>query len=140
MKMQPQIDLDLFYNCFENALGVDKADLGMEKTLIDDLGADSLDLLDLIYQLEKAFNITISRGEIEKRARERLDGEAFEINGWLTRAGLQSLREELPEADLTQYLDTGLKINDIPQFFTVRTFYHLVMEQMRQEVRLECSR
>jgi acyl carrier protein len=138
--MRRQIDLDLFYNCFVNALGVSRADLVMEKTLIDDLGADSLDLLDLMYQLEKTFNITIPRGEIEKRARERLNGEVFDINGYLTEAGLQSLSKELPEIDFSQYIDTGLKINDLPQFFTVRTFYNLVAEQLQQgERRLEGS-
>jgi acyl carrier protein len=138
--MQRQIDLDLFYNCFVNALGVSKADLTMEKTLIDDLGADSLDLLDLIYQLEKVFDITIPRGEIEKRARERLNGEAFEVNGYLTESGLQSLSQEFPEIDFSQYRTTGLKINDLSQFFTVRTFYNLVLEQLQPgSTRLESS-
>jgi acyl carrier protein len=93
-----------------------------------------------MYQLEKTFNITIPRGEIEKRARERLNGEVFDINGYLTEAGLQSLSKELPEIDFSQYIDTGLKINDLPQFFTVRTFYNLVAEQLQQgERRLEGS-
>ena len=61
--MSATIDLEKFYDCFVQALGVDRDDLDMDKTLLEDLGADSLDLLDLVFNLEQAFNIQIPRGE-----------------------------------------------------------------------------
>ncbi len=47
-----------------DALGVDEEDVTPEATLVGDLGAESIDFLDIVFRLEKAFDIKIPRGEL----------------------------------------------------------------------------
>lgn len=131
--MSESIDINKFNDCFVNALGINKNDVSMDKRLLEDFGADSLDLLDLIYQLERAFNIEISRGEIEQRSRARLNSKEFEVDGIITKEGIKSLALEFPEVDFSVYEKRGLTVKDIPQFFTVRTFYNIVQYQLQRE-------
>jgi acyl carrier protein len=93
--------------------------------LITDLGAESIDFLDLVFQLEKEFAIKIPRGQLEKNARGDLTEAEFENNGVLTDRGLQSLRNYLTEVP-QEYFKDKLKTNEIPLLFTVETFCKLV--------------
>ena len=93
--------------------------------LITELGAESIDFLDLVFQLEKEFAIKIPRGQLEKNARGDLTEAEFENNGVLTDRGLQSLRNYLTEVP-QEYFKDKLKTNEIPLLFTVETFCKLV--------------
>ena len=65
-------------------LQVPREQVNPSTSFVDDLGADSLDLLDLVFRLEEAFGIQIERGQIEARIREAMGGEPYEIDGVLT--------------------------------------------------------
>ena len=71
-----------------DVLVLDEADLSLNSRLIADLGAESIDFLDLVFQLEKEFSIKIPRGQLEKNARGPLSEQEFEQGGVLTEAGL----------------------------------------------------
>ncbi len=126
--MSTAVDLDRFYECFVQAIGVERDDLAMDKTLLDDLGADSLDLLDLVFNLEQAFGITIPRGEFERRARTILGDAPFEENGVITDAGVEALRIGMPEA--ASRIHTGMRTHQLPMLFTVQSFYNMVAERV----------
>jgi acyl carrier protein len=63
--MSAAIDQEKFYDCFVQALGVDREDLTMDKTLLDELGADSLDIVELVMAMEEEFEIEIPDEEAE---------------------------------------------------------------------------
>jgi acyl carrier protein len=126
--MATTVDTDKFYDCFVQSLGVDLADVTMEKRLLEDLGADSLDLLDLVFNLEQAFSISIPRGEFEKRAREKLGDKPFEVNGVITEEGLAALRDAMPES--AERIKSGMRTHQIPMLFTVQSFYNMVAERV----------
>ena len=65
---------------------------------MDELGAESLDFLDIVFKLERAFDIQITRGEMERAARGTMSEEEFAPKGVISEAGLASLRELMPEA------------------------------------------
>src|SRR4051812_6490716 len=67
--------------------------------LMHDLGAESLDFLDIVFRLEREFKIQITRGEMEAAARGSMSEEEFAPNGVVSDAGLQRLRELMPEAN-----------------------------------------
>ena len=90
------------------SLGVDPADVSPDAGLVLDLGADSLDLLDLVFRLEEAFGIQIERGQLEARIREAMRGEPYEIDGVLTPKALELLQCELPEVKPERFRD-GLR-------------------------------
>lgn len=117
-----------------DVLVLDEEEVSLTSRLIADLGAESIDFLDLVFQLEKEFEIKIPRGQLEKNARGDLAEDEFEQNGVLTAAGMQALRHylsEVPEA----YFKDNMKLNEIPALFTVETFCKLIVaakvEQMQ---------
>lgn len=108
-----------------DVLVIDASEVQANSRLIADLGAESIDFLDLVFQLEKEFSIKIPRGQLEKNARGDLSEAEFEQNGVLTEKGLQALKIYLSEVPQEFFKET-LKTNEIPTLFTVETFCKLV--------------
>ena len=109
------------------ALGVDEDEVVPGAVLFDDLGAESLDLLDIVFRLEKVFGIKIPRGGIQQ---DLLDAEGLKeadvlIEGALTARGAEELKKRMPEVDQTRIVE-GFRIDDIPMLFTVQTFVTIV--------------
>ena len=104
-----------------DALGVDEDEVTPTASLRDDLGAESIDFLDISFRLEKAFTtdpskkFTIPRGELFP---ESLDPSFVEGNK-LTDSGLAEVARRLPHADLTQ-LRTTRDPNLVPNLFAVQ--------------------
>jgi acyl carrier protein len=104
-----------------DALGVDDSDVTPEASLRSDLGAESIDFLDISFRLEKAFTtdpakpFKIPRGELFP---ESLD-PAFMQDGKLTDAGLAEVKKRLPHADFTE-LDKSRDASLVPNMFAVR--------------------
>lgn len=100
--------------------------------LIDDLGADSLDLLDLVFHLEQRFGIKISPRDIERRAQKELGDTFLEVDGVYTPEALQQLRKALPEVPAEEFSE-GLRTVDLPHRFRVSTFVRLVIRLMEEQ-------
>jgi acyl carrier protein len=76
-----------------DALGCDVEQVGLDVSLIEGLNAESIDFLDFIFGLERAFKVKIPRGKIVEDARGDLSETAFEEKGVLTEVGQKRLRE-----------------------------------------------
>ena len=111
------------------ALGVDEEEVTPAATLFEDLGAESLDLLDIVFRLEKAFGIKIPRGGIQQDilATEGIKEEDVLVDGAFTALGAQKLRERMPEIDKDR-IHEGFRVDDIPTLFTVQTFANIVKQ------------
>ena len=83
-----------------------------------------MDYLDIVFRLERAFDIQITRGEMEHAARGDMSDEEFAPSGIISEAGLQRLRELMPEA--AHRIVPGLRPMQILNFFTVQTFANMV--------------
>ena len=116
---------------FCEALGLDEDEIEPDSTVIDDLGAESLDFLDIAFRLERAFGVKVPRGEIQRNA-EATAGEEFEVEGKLTAAGAVALREAMPEVDPSE-IEEGFLVRDIPRLFTVRTFHNMVLKLIAEK-------
>jgi acyl carrier protein len=121
--------LDRIRSIIADALYCDVQEVSAETNLMRDLGAESIDFLDIIFRLEKEFSVKIPKGEIERRAKGNLSDVQFAINGLLTAEGLQQLKIAMPEVDSDE-IRTGLYVRDIPTLFRVATFERLVREQI----------
>jgi len=108
-----------------DVLVIDEDKVQPASRLIVDLGAESIDFLDLVFQLEKEFAIKIPRGQLEKNARGDLTEAEFEQNGVLTEKGLVALKSYLVEVP-QEYFKASMKTSEIPMLFTVETFCKLV--------------
>jgi acyl carrier protein len=85
-----------------DALGVDEEEVTPGARLVGDLGAESIDFLDIVFRLEKAFDIKIPRGELFPE--DILTNAQYVQNGRVTAEGLKQLEARMPFADLTLVL------------------------------------
>lgn len=115
-----------------DVLVIDEDDISLNSRLIMDLGAESIDFLDLVFQLEKEFKIKIPRGQLEKNARGALAEDEFEKGGVLTAAGLEALKNYLNEVPAEQF-KAQMKVNEIPMLFTVETFCKLIVAAKQEQ-------
>ena len=113
-----------------DALGCDAEQVALQVPLIEGLGAESIDFLDIIFRLERAFKVKIPRGKIVEDARGDLPEAAFEEKGYLTEVGLQRLREYLSEVPADCFR-LPMKVADIPRLFTPETFCKIVARGIR---------
>ena len=87
-----------------DALGVDDDEVTPTSTLREDLGAESIDFLDIVFRLEKAFAIKIPRGELFPEDLETLRNDPNLISdGKLTPAGIAELKKRMPYADYKEF-------------------------------------
>lgn len=109
-----------------DALGVDDEEVLPTATLRNDLGAESIDFLDIAFRLEKAFSIKIPRGEMFPE--DIFNNPAFVANGQVTPAGIEELAKRVPHVDLTE-----LKKNpDISKLqFTVNTVVNYIENKLK---------
>ena len=84
-----------------DALGVDEDEVSPSATMVGDLGAESIDFLDIVFRLEKAFGIKIPRGELFPE--EVLSSADFVVNGKVNAAGIEALKARMPFVDLTKF-------------------------------------
>src|SRR3954468_23319232 len=100
-----------------DALNVDEDEISPQATLQGDLGAESIDFLDIVFRLEREFGIKIPRDELFPEAVFRGD-PAFVREGRVTDEGMCELRERMPHADLDRF-DRDRQLSALPDLFTV---------------------
>lgn len=113
-----------------DALGCEVDQVTLKASLIEDLDAESIDFLDMVFRLERAFKVKIPRGKIVEDARGSLPEAEFEQKGMVTEVGLKQLREYLSEVPPERF-KAPLKVADIPRLFTPETFCKLVVRAQR---------
>ncbi len=107
-----------------DVLAIDASKISPRASLIDELGAESLDFLDLLFRLETDFKVKIPRDGIRLIAQDGL-ADGFEQGGVLTPAAIERLKILMPEVAQDK-LVPGLKSHQLPNLFTVETFVRLV--------------
>ena len=99
------------------ALNVDEEDIKPTSTLQGDLGAESIDFLDIVFRLEREFGIKIPRGELFPESIFQGDPD-FVQNGRVTDKGLEELRTRMPFADLSGF-EKNPEVSKLSDLFTV---------------------
>jgi acyl carrier protein len=100
-----------------DSLNVDEDDVTPESTLQGDLGAESIDFLDIVFRLERGFGIKIPRGELFPESIFQGDPE-FVQNGKVTPKGITELRTRLPFANVEKFASDP-QVTKIGDLFTV---------------------
>ncbi len=106
-----------------DALGVNDDEVTPEATLVGDLGAESIDFLDIVFKLEKAFDITIPRDDLFPD--DVLTNAEYVQEGRVTEVGLTKLKERMPFADLTKFEENPL-VQDFGNLLTVQDLCNYV--------------
>jgi len=99
-----------------DALGVDDDEVTSEAKLVADLGAESIDFLDIVFRLEKAFGIKIDQNELFPES--VLSDPQYVADGKVTDNGMAELRRRLPHANLEAF-DQSRAVSEFADVFTV---------------------
>ena len=106
-----------------DALGVDDDEVTTEATLQGDLDAESIDFLDIVFRLEKSFDIKIERGELFPE--DILTDTEYVQDGKVNEAGIGKLRERMPFADLSNF-EADPVVQNLGQQLTVKDMCNFV--------------
>lgn len=119
---------ELVQETLVDALGVDDDEVTPEATLVADLGAESIDFLDITFKLEKKFNVKIPRGELFP---ENLDAGNTELvqDGVVTSSGLDELRQRMPHADVDSFAQDP-QVKNIQGLFTVQMIVNFISAKL----------
>ena len=112
-----------------DALGVDDEEITTGATLVGDLGAESIDFLDIVYNLEKTFDVQIPRGELLPD--DILTKSEYIDDGQVTPAGIVKLKQRMPFADLTKF-EANPAIQDFGGLLTVNDMCRFVEGKLQK--------
>lgn len=114
------------------ALGVPLSEIQTESSLTRDLGAESIDFIDIIFRLEKSFEIKIPSGELFPA--NLLNDERFVKDGLVTAAGQSELRTKYPYLDLGEF-SKDPKIGKLAEQFTVKMIADYVDRKLQEKAK-----
>ena len=112
------------------ALGIEEAEIQLESSLVRDLGAESIDFIDILFRLEKTFNIKIPSGELFPG--HILNQERFVQAGIVTDEGLEELRKKVPYLDVDAF-SKDPSVSKLADFFTVRMVVNYLKDRVTNE-------
>ncbi len=122
----PMTDDEVFQKVTETlteALGVDDDEVTPDATLTGDLGAESIDFLDIVFRLEKTFGIKIPPGDLFPD--NVLNNPDFVADGKVTDVGLVKLKESMPHVEFGDF-DQDPDVNKLSELFKVQTIVNYV--------------
>lgn len=106
-----------------DALAVDDDEVTPSASLINDLGAESIDFLDIVFKLEQAFGIKIAQGELFPEGVTQ--DPRYVKDGMVTAEGLAALRARLPHVDFTAF-EKDPRVSKVASLFTVETIVRFI--------------
>jgi len=121
---------DKIKTCLVEALGVDEDEVTPDATLVGDLGAESIDFLDIVFRLEKTFNIKVPRGELFPE--DILTNSEYVRDGKVTPEGITQLRQRMPFADLSAF-ESNPNVKDFGNMLTVQDMVRYVESKVGVE-------
>jgi acyl carrier protein len=112
------------------ALNVDEDQVSMSSTLQGDLGAESIDFLDIVFRLEREFSIKIPRNELFPESIFQGDPDLVK-DGKVTAKGIAELRDKMPYADLSEF-QKNPTLEGISDLFTVNLIVSYIESKLRK--------
>lgn len=109
------------------ALKIEPGLVTLDACLVDDLGAESLDFIDIAFRLERTFHVELLKETFLEKAAEIIGAGVLEQKGLLTASGAELLRRRMPEVDPARIAE-GMPIEHVNRLFTVRTWVRVVQE------------
>ena len=110
------------------ALGVEKDEVRVDASLPRDLGAESIDFIDIIFRLEKVFEIKIPSGDLFPG--NILNDDRFVLEGRVTDAGLEELKNKVPYLDVEAF-SRNPQVSKLGEFFTVKMIVDYLQDRVK---------
>jgi acyl carrier protein len=117
--------------CLAKVLDIPIESIRADSKIIHDLGADSLDFLDLSFHLHQKFGVSFSPRDDERRLQDKLGGIPIQTNGMYTPEAIAELRRSMPDVPAEEFIE-GLTVSALPHLFRVSTIVHLILRLMEK--------
>lgn len=112
------------------ALGADTEDVTPDASLKDDLGAESIDYLDIVFRLEKAFSIKIPKGELFPEDLESVRNDPRYVkDGVVTTDGLAEFKRRMPHTDFSEF-EKDPKVENASKLVTVNMIVNYIVSKV----------
>ncbi len=112
----------LIIECVAESLMIDASTISIDSRLINDLGMDSLDFIDIMYQIESRFGIKLQKEDLNFLSRIGITQEEAVKDGFLSSEAKNRLHPILPDMPL----DRDIKLLELGDFFTVGALLKLI--------------
>lgn len=112
-----------------DALGLDDDEVQADSTLMGDLGAESIDFLDIVFRLEKSFNIKIPREELFPTD-GLMNNAEYVSGGKMTEKGLAVMKEKMPHTNFDEFAKNP-EVNKIQDLFTVDSIVNFIQFKLK---------
>ena len=116
----------------QNSVGIPKENITLNATLFDELEIDSIDLVDILFELETKYDVELKISDIESKAKKELGDKPYEIDGVLTQEGLAALKKHMTEVEPAK-LENGITVHEVIQLFTVESLCKIVQFKLEEE-------
>ncbi|MGO4420363.1 acyl carrier protein [Streptomyces sp. NPDC000941] len=112
------------------AVGAEPEEVVPEATLLDELGAESIDLLDILFRLERSIGVKIQAAQLAEYVQGGIPDDEFgDENEIITERGLAQLKRVMPQIDVAE-LSGRLQATQVMGLFTVDNLVDLVVTQV----------
>lgn len=116
-------------NAIVDALGVGDDEVTPDATLLGDLGAESIDLLDILFRIERQLGVKIQASDLSAYVQGGIPDEEFgDENGIITQKGLDQLKKVMPQIDESE-LSGKLRAEQVMSLFTVQNLADMVAQR-----------
>ena len=129
--MELQLVFEKVAQIIENSVGKPKESIKLDDTLFEEIGIDSIDLVDILFELESHFGVELKISDFESRARSEMNNEPYEINGYLTPQGLTILKQYMTEINPDKLVE-GLTVHQLVKLFTVHSLCKIVIYKLEE--------
>ena len=119
-----------FKKIIQDSVGIPADSINLDDTLFEKLGIDSIDLVDILFELENLYDIELKVSDIEVKAKMELGDIPYEVEGVITKEGLEAIKIHMSEIDVTKIVE-GLTVHQLVQLFSVHSLCKIV--QYRRE-------
>jgi acyl carrier protein len=116
----------------QQSCGIDPAIMHANSTIFDELSIDSIDMVDILFQLERHYDIELKISEIEQQSKLEMGDEPFEIDQVITPKGLEVLRRRMPEIDPAK-LTEGLTMFEVIKLINIQSMANMVAHQLAKK-------
>ncbi len=125
---QPELN-DEVREAVASALGLEEDEVTSEATLMDDLGAESIDLLDILFRIERSTGVKIKASDLGEHIQGGIPDEEFgDEGGSVSEKGLEQLKRVMPQIDVDS-LRGSLEPENVIMLFTVQNLSDMVAER-----------
>ena len=130
--MKTEDVLETVKTSIADSCGIPLEKIELDTPLFSGLGIDSIDLVDILYSLEKKYRISLKISDINKNARKELGNKPFDNDGVITEEGITVLRKLMPEI-APENFKQGLSVYDLMQLLTVHSLCNMVLYKLQEK-------